>query len=182
LATFFQLVYSDRFAGGGGGGNILFAQLLGGGGGGDQELSKMTLTVDTRANQLIVRASDQLFDKVKRMADELDQVSLTSDVTSIVPVSGTAILSIRGALEPLITPQSQQQTPNNNARGGGQGQRGGGGAGGQANQLQQLQQLQQLIGGGGRGGAAAGGGRGGGRGGGGGGRGGGGRGGGRGGG
>jgi len=165
MATIIQSVYADRIANSGGGGGALsgnqLAQLFGGGGA-QQEPQKMTLTADSRTNQLIVRAPDLLFEKVKRMCDELDQVAVAAEVTRVIPLSGTALLTVRGAIEPLSSNAQQQQTANTNARGG-QGQRGAAGGQGVGNQLQQLQQFQQLLGGGragGRGAQAGGGGQG----------------------
>jgi type II secretory pathway component GspD/PulD (secretin) len=171
MATFIQTIYADRIAGANAGGAMSNDQLLRlfGGNNTQQEPQKMTLAVDANNNQLIVRAPDVLFEKVKRMVEELDaSADASTQVTQLVPLSGTALLTVRGALEPMSTSaqQQQQQTANNNL--GGQGQRGGRGqAGGQnalQQQLQTLQQFQQAInrgrggqrGGGGVGGAGGG--------------------------
>jgi hypothetical protein len=164
MKTIIESVYADRIAGGGGGGgggNLSTNQIaqLFGAGGTQQEPQKMTITVDDRTNQLIVRAPDLLFEKVKTLVEELDQVQVDADVTRVVPVSGTALLSIRGAIEPLASNASTTAAASNNNRGG---QAQGGGA---IQQIQQAAQIQGLLGqrggaarGGGGGGAARGGG------------------------
>jgi type II secretory pathway component GspD/PulD (secretin) len=154
MATIVQSVFADRIANAGGtGGTMSNEQImrLFGGGATQQEPQKMTVTVDSRNNQLIVRAPEALFEKVERLVAELDQESLDStEQTVVLPIISAAIPTLRSAFDGLGS-NAQQQTVNNNTRGG-QGQRGGLNA--QQQQFQQLQQLQQLFGrgrGGGRG-------------------------------
>lgn len=146
--TFSQNLVSGGGGGGGGGGRgggpspEDFLRALrgrggqGGGGGGAQEVKKeMTLSVDTRNNQLVVAAPDDLFEQVKALAEMLDVSNPeTVETTRVVTLDKAnpqmvqrALLSIIGQSSTANQPSSNNAAAGNNNGGGNDNNRGRGG-------------------------------------------------------
>jgi hypothetical protein len=116
--------------GGGGGGNS-----RGGGGGGAAPAIRMTIGVDTQTSNLVVSASDSLFQQVKEMVADLDQAALDARPTvSVMNVSETSSVVLQQALIGLLPNVSVSTTSSGGSdRGGSSSQQqnpfGGGGGG-----------------------------------------------------
>jgi hypothetical protein len=139
--------------------------------GGVEEQRQLTVGVDTRGNQLVVGAPDDLFYQIEALVRDLDQEDSDShEMTRVVTLDRVnpemvrrALSSIVGQPQPTSSSQATsgagQQTGGRGARG--QGDRGGGGdrgdrggRGGENNMRQQVEMfraLQQQAGGGDRG-------------------------------
>ncbi|TWT67679.1 Bacterial type II/III secretion system short domain protein [Posidoniimonas polymericola] len=130
VAEVVKQVYADRLQGagaGGGGGQPSPQDLMrmlqrggrgGQGGGGssiDQEPSKMSISVDTRSNSLIVRAPDPLFEEVAQLVKQLDAEGLeTPQSTRVVSLQHTNASAVKEALESLLGPNAVTTNNNNN--------------------------------------------------------------------
>lgn len=120
---FMRALRGGRGGGGGGGGGQ-------DGGRATEELSKMTISVDTRSNQLIVAASDDLFRQVESLVRQLDHNdSEMLPKTEVVTLKSNPAV-VRQALQAIVGQAAPQQAANaqannnnngNNGRGGGQG-------------------------------------------------------------
>jgi hypothetical protein len=116
--------------GGGGGGNS-----RGGGGGGAAPAIRMTIGVDTQTSNLVVSASDSLFQQVKEMVADLDQAALDARPTvSVMNVSETSSVVLQQALIGLLPNVSVSTTSSGGDRSGGSSSQqqnpfGGGGGG-----------------------------------------------------
>ncbi|WP_442481751.1 secretin N-terminal domain-containing protein [Aeoliella sp. SH292] len=182
VADVVKSLYADRIEGGAGGQpspEDFMKMLRQGGPGGDnaaaQEPAKMSVTVDTRSNSLVVRAPDELFNQVKALVAQLDTEQLDSaQSTQIVSLKYSNTNAIKEALGNILGEQAVTTTTQQNA-GQQQGREGGGDQARQREEMiRRFQEMRQRMeqgggrggpGGGGRGGGGDRGGRGGGRGG-----------------
>ncbi|HEY2759234.1 MAG TPA: secretin N-terminal domain-containing protein, partial [Pirellulales bacterium] len=126
VANMVRSVYSDRLATAAGQQQFNpadFVQALRGGGrgrggnrnsggGGDAEPSKMTVSVDTRNNALVVAAPDTLFFEVKALVAQFDQpFTEARETTRIISLrSGTSPSAIKTALMSVLGEQARTTT------------------------------------------------------------------------
>ena len=135
IAQVVQSVYADRMQSSGSGGQPSAEDILralrggrggGGGGGGEtQEPEKMTIGVDERSNSIVVRASDPLFEQVRTLVQELDELQRDStQATKIVSLKFSNSDAVKQALEGVfgsdaVTTSSGSSTVNARNNGGG---------------------------------------------------------------
>ncbi|QDU57964.1 secretin N-terminal domain-containing protein [Aeoliella mucimassa] len=170
IAEVVKQMYPGRIEGASGGQpspeDLIRALRNNGGGGADsQEVSKMSIGVDTRSNSLIVKAEDALFFDVKRLVEELDTVQVdTSESTVVLSLRNSNPEMMKEALSSFLGSQavtSTTQAPGQDANRGGNNNNGGDQARQQQEMIRRIQEFRQRMQGGG-GGFPGGGGRGGG--------------------
>jgi len=112
IATVVQQIYSDRMATGGPavmspqemlkmirGGNV------------DQQVQKMSIGIDERSNSLVVRAPDPLFEEVKALVAQLDEIDTDSpEITRVVSLKHTNSSAVQQALVSVLGDQAQTST------------------------------------------------------------------------
>jgi type II secretory pathway component GspD/PulD (secretin) len=165
VADVVKSLYADRIEGGNGGQpspEDFMKMLRQGGPGGDnaaaQEPAKMSVTVDTRSNSLVVRAPDELFNQVKALVAQLDTEQLDSaQSTQIVSLKYSNTNAIKEALGNILGEQAVTTTTQQNA-GQQQGREGGGDQARQREEMiRRFQEMRQRMEqGGGRGGPGGG--------------------------
>jgi type II secretory pathway component GspD/PulD (secretin) len=149
----------------------------GGGGGGDSgdDGRKLTVGIDSRLNQLVVSAPDDLFVQVEQLVRQLDvEDSDSLEMTRVVTLGKANPEVVRRALASIIgqapaaAANSAQPGQNQNARGGGGdgggrpgGERGGDNGDARRQQFEMFRAMREAGGGGGGGGGERGGGQGG---------------------
>jgi type II secretory pathway component GspD/PulD (secretin) len=117
IAQTIQQLYQDRIAGGGA--NISpqeMMKMLRGGPNTEQQIAKMSIAVDTRNNMLIVRAPDPLFEEIKLLVEELDEMEADSpETTRVVSLKHTNSAAVQKALTSILdnvqTGTTSAQTP-----------------------------------------------------------------------
>ncbi len=137
VATVVKEIYASRMAGGSSGGNAQrdrqnFEQIIaamregrggrggGDGGGGRQQAAQpepeLTIGVDARSNSLIVSAPEPLFQEIKALVSELDEVAIESnEITRVVTVTQANPESIQKALGSLFGGQVTTNSNNSNS-------------------------------------------------------------------
>lgn len=101
-------VFADRLEGGGSGGQpspqeMLRALAGGEGGKQEQEPEKMQIGVDERSNSIVVRSSEQLFDEVRTLVEQLDRAGVERPVaTRVVSLRNTGSDALRETLVSLL--------------------------------------------------------------------------------
>ncbi len=104
IAQIVQQVYQDRISGGGGAMSPQdMMKMLRGGPNTEQQMAKMSIAVDTRNNLLIVRAPDPLFEEVKLLVQQLDEVDGDSpETTRVVSLKNTNSAAVQRALTSIL--------------------------------------------------------------------------------
>lgn len=137
IAEIVKQVYPDRISGAGGANQQrgmqnpqeMFQQMMqqaaggrggrggrGGGGGNNRsqartELEKMTVSVDSNSNSVIVVAPDFLFAQVKELVEQLDQVSLASrEISQVVTLKRANPQAVQQALVGILGDKVQSST------------------------------------------------------------------------
>lgn len=105
VAQIVQQVYQDRMAGPSG---VMspaeMMKMIKGGNNAEQQVQKMTVAVDTRNNVLFVRAPDELFEKVKALVKDLDQIDTDSpQTTRVVSLQHTNTSAVQKALASMFS-------------------------------------------------------------------------------
>jgi type II secretory pathway component GspD/PulD (secretin) len=114
ISAVVQQIYADRMATGGPAmmsPQDMIKMIKGNGASLDQQVPKMSIGIDERSNSLVVRAPDPLFEEVKALVAELDQVDLTSpEVTRVVSLKHTNSSAVQRALVSVLGDQAQTST------------------------------------------------------------------------
>ena len=113
ISTVVQQIYSDRMATGGPA--VMSPQdmlkMIRGGGSVDQQVPKMSIGIDERSNSLVVRAPDPLFEEVRALVEELDQIDTSSpEITRVVSLKHTNSSAVQQALVSVLGDQAQTST------------------------------------------------------------------------
>jgi type II secretory pathway component GspD/PulD (secretin) len=113
IATVVQQIYSDRMASGGP--QVMSPQdmlkMIRGGSGPDQQTQKMSIGIDERSNSLVVRAPDPLFEEVKLLVEQLDEIDTDSpEITRVVSLKHTNSSAVQRALVSVLGDQAQTST------------------------------------------------------------------------
>jgi type II secretory pathway component GspD/PulD (secretin) len=124
IAQTIQQLYQDRIAGGTGAMSPQeMMKMLRGGPNTEQQIQKMSIAVDTRNNMLIVRAPDPLFEEIKLLVAELDEMEAdTPETTRVVSLKHTNSAAVQKALTSILdnvtasTTAAQAQTPTQSRR------------------------------------------------------------------
>jgi hypothetical protein len=126
IAQTIQQLYQDRIAGGSGAMSPQeMMKMLRGGPNTEQQIQKMSIAVDTRNNMLIVRAPDPLFEEIKMLVAELDEMEADSpETTRVVSLKHTNSAAVQKALTSILdnvqtgTTAATTQTPTPSQRDG----------------------------------------------------------------
>jgi len=105
IATTVQQLYQDRISGGGSGQMSPqdMMRMIRGGSNAEQQVTKMSIAVDTKNNSLIVRAPDPLFEEVKLLVEELDSSEADSpETTRVVSLKHTNSAAVQKALTSIL--------------------------------------------------------------------------------
>ncbi|MEQ8846290.1 secretin N-terminal domain-containing protein [Botrimarina sp.] len=127
-------VFTDRLEGSGGAGGQpspqeMLRALAGAEGQQEQEPERMQIGVDERSNSIVVRSSEQLFDEVRTLVEQLDRAGVERPVaTRVVSLRNTGSDALRQTLVSLLgdkavvagAPAAAPQTPGAPPAGAGQ--------------------------------------------------------------
>ncbi len=101
---FMQMLGGGRRGGGGGGGGNAGKKA-------NEDTPKVTIGVDSRSNQLVVTAPEQIFEEIKQLVAQLDQSGVESSQTmKVVRINGASSQSVQAALTALVGPESMKTT------------------------------------------------------------------------
>jgi type II secretory pathway component GspD/PulD (secretin) len=112
LAAVVQQIYQDRMAGGA---TVMspqeMMQMLRGGQNVNQQVQKMSIGIDERSNSLVVRAPDPLFEEVKSLVSQLDEMDLSQpETTRVVSLKYTNSTAVQRALSSMLGENAQTGT------------------------------------------------------------------------
>ncbi|MGE3240837.1 MAG: secretin N-terminal domain-containing protein [Pirellulales bacterium] len=113
IASVVQQIYSDRMASGGP--QVMSPQdmlkMIRGGNNVDQQTQKMSFGIDERSNSLVVRAPDPLFEEVKSLVAQLDEIDTDSpEITRVVSLKHTNSSAVQRALVSVLGEQAKTST------------------------------------------------------------------------
>lgn len=113
IAAVVQQIYADRMATGGP--QVMSPQemikMIRGNSSADQQTQKMSIGIDERSNSLVVRAPDPLFEEVKALVAQLDEIDTDSpQITRVVSLKHTNSSAVQRALVSVLGEQAQTST------------------------------------------------------------------------